>query len=288
MKACLFIFLFLPRLLLAQDLPSKWEELTATDWPEALERSAYTCVVPVGIMEKHGMHLPFGTDMINAREWSSRAIKKEYAVQFPDYYFGQNYRNRHQPGNVALPSRLLIEMLDATCQEIGRNGFKKIILVNGHGGNVMLLRYFVLTQLERPRDYVVYFFEAGQDNEEEYLKKVAELKQSDRSLNNGHAGEEETSGMLYMNPGLVKLDQAEKESGLSTQQLQIPPYLFTPITWFANFPYQYAGEGHKASKEYGQLITDHRVETLVKALRFIKSDNKTLNFQNDFFQRVYK
>lgn len=288
MKAHLFIFFILPILLNAQTIPSRWDELTASDWPLALEKSAYTCVLPVGILEKHGMHLPFGTDMIHAKEWSSRAVEKEYAVVFPDYFFGQNFRNRHQPGNISLPSKLLIEMLDATCEEIGRNGFKKIVLVNGHGGNVMLLRYFVLTQLERPRNYVVYFFEGDQNRTEEYSRKVDALKKSDKTLNNGHAGEEETAGMMYMRPELVKIDQAEKESGLSTQKLHIPPYLFTPITWFANFPYQYAGEGHKASVGYGALITEHRVETLVKALKFIKTDTKTLDFQNEYFEKVYR
>lgn len=271
----------------AQDIPVRWDELTATDWPVALEKSSYTCVLPIGILEKHGMHLPFGTDMINAHEWSTRAVQKEYAVLFPDYYFGQNFRNRHQPGTIALPSKILLEMLDATCEEIGRNGFKKIILVNGHGGNVMMLRYFVLTQLERPRNYAVYFFE-GSGRDSVYQKKVAALKRSDPRLNNGHAGEEETSGMLYMKPELVQFDQAEKESGLTTNQLVLPSSLFTPISWYANFPNQYAGEGSKATVEYGELITQHRIETLIEAIKVVKADDKTLEFQRSFFDNVFK
>jgi len=282
----LILALFTQNYLYAQGLPTRWDKLTATDWPIALERSSYTCILPVGVLEKHGMHLPFGTDLINVREWSARATEKEYAVVFPDYFFGQNFRNRHQPGDISLPSKILLEILDATCEEICRNGFKKIVIVNGHGGNATMLNYFVLTQLEKRRSYAVYLF--GTEQDPEYRKKVAVLKKSDPALNNGHAGEEETSEMLYLNPELVKMDQAEKESGLTTNRLIMPGYLFTPIYWYANFPNQYAGEGAKATVEYGKLLTEHQIETLVKALKVVKADTKTLEFQNKYFDEVYK
>src|SRR5262245_37097705 len=133
--------------LLAQDLPSRWDELTASDWPAALEKSARTCLLPMGILEKHGPHAPMGSDLIQVRDIAARAVKQEYAVTFPDYFYGQIYEARHQPGTFALPPTLVLELLQATCDEIGRNGFKKIVIVNGHGGNTNLLRYFVQSQL---------------------------------------------------------------------------------------------------------------------------------------------
>ena len=72
----------------AQGLPARWDELTATDWPRALEKSNKTCILPMGILEKHGPHAPIGSDLIHVREWSARATKKEYAVVFPDYFYG--------------------------------------------------------------------------------------------------------------------------------------------------------------------------------------------------------
>src|SRR5262245_59567698 len=127
----------------AQELPARWDELTATDWPTALEKSARTAVLPIGILEKHGPHGPIGSDLIQVREIAARATKSEYAVVFPDYFYGQIYEARHQPGTFALPSRLIWELLDATCEEIARNGFEKIVIVNGHGGNPNLIRFFV-------------------------------------------------------------------------------------------------------------------------------------------------
>ncbi len=91
----------------AQQIPARWDELTATDWATALEKSARTAVLPIGILEKHGPHGPIGSDLIQVREVAARATKSEYAVVFPDYFYGQIYEARHQPGTFALPSRLI-------------------------------------------------------------------------------------------------------------------------------------------------------------------------------------
>src|SRR5229473_2817386 len=74
-------------------------------------------------------------ELIYVREWAARVTAKEYAAVFPDYFYGQIYEAKHQPGTFALPSRLLWDLLDATCEEIARNGFRKILIINGHGGN---------------------------------------------------------------------------------------------------------------------------------------------------------
>src|SRR5215475_1459601 len=66
----------------AQEFPSRWDELTASDWPKAQEKAAYTCILPIGILEKHGPHVPLGSDLIQVREWSARAAKGEYVVIF--------------------------------------------------------------------------------------------------------------------------------------------------------------------------------------------------------------
>src|SRR5438477_8279388 len=127
----------------AQDLPARWDELTATDWPKALDKSARTAVLPIGILEKHGPHAPIGSDLIQVREISARAAKQEYAVVFPDYFYGQINEAREYPGAFSLPPPVVWDLLQATCDEIARNGFDKIVILNGHGGNPQLLRYFI-------------------------------------------------------------------------------------------------------------------------------------------------
>src|SRR5215471_9175331 len=163
----IFIFmaiLFLHASAFSQELHSRWDELTASEWPKAMQQSGKICILPIGILEKHGPHVPIGSDLIQVREWAARATKKEYAVVFPDYFYGQINEAKHQPGTFSLNERVVWDLLESTCDEIGRNGFTKIVIINGHGGNPQLIRYFIQTRLEKRRNYAVYFFEPSADS----------------------------------------------------------------------------------------------------------------------------
>lgn len=281
MKLLVFLLL-LSSTVFAQNLPARWDELTASDWPLALERSGKTCILPIGILEKHGPHAPLGSDLIHVREWSARATKREYAVVFPDYFYGQIYEAKHQPGTFALPSKLVWDLLEATCEEIARNGFTKIVIVNGHGGNPNLIRYFIQAQLEKKRDYAVFFFDPV--NDAAINQKITKARKSDPA-GDQHGGENETSSLLYLRPELVKMDRATRESGENQKRLALSN-LYTGIWWYSNYPNHYAGEGAKATKELGQLITENKIDQLVQALKTVKADTKTLEMQNDFQKRV--
>ena len=278
----LFVFLALSLFSNAQDIPARWDELTAGDWPKALEKSSRTCILPIGILEKHGPQDPIGSDLIHVREWAGRASKKEYAVVFPDYFYGQINEARHQPGTFALPTHLVMELLDSTCSEIARNGFNKIVIINGHGGNPNLIRYFIQSQLERRRNYAIYFFEPSIDSS--LNAKIKKIRKSDPSTDQ-HAGEKETSTLLYLRPDLVKMEHAKDESGANQNRLSIPN-IYTAIWWYASYPNHYAGQGAVATKELGQVITENTIDQLVKSLKAIKADTKTLDLQNEFYDRV--
>jgi len=262
-------------------LHARWDELTASDWPKALAASSRTCILPIGILEKHGPHVPIGSDLIQVREWAARATKKEYAVVFPDYFYGQINEARHVPGSFALPERVVWDLLEATCDEIARNGFDKIVIINGHGGNPQMIRYFIQTRLEKRRDYAVYFFEPHDDSA--FVRQFEAMHKSDVD---GHAGEEETSTLLYLRPDLVEMDSAKNESGANQHRLNLPSTVYTAIWWYAAFPNHYAGEGAKATKAEGQLINEHYIGQLVSALKAIKGDTKTLELQKEYFDKV--
>jgi creatinine amidohydrolase len=165
-------------------LSVKWEELTANDFRAAIAKSQGTCLLPFGILEKHGPHLPLGTDLLNVRYVAEHAAQEEYAVVFPEYFAGQIFEAKHQPGTIAYSPELQLMLLQETTDEMARNGCKKVVIVNGHGGNEHLLPYFAQTQLYKPHDYVVYV----QWGHEATRKVGAEKKGPD-----WHAGESETS-----------------------------------------------------------------------------------------------
>src|SRR5881227_3557987 len=137
-------------------LSTRLEELTAGDFRSAIQQSQGTCLLPFGILEKHGPHLPLGTDLLNVRYATLHAAEQEYAVVFPEYFVGQIFEAKHEPGTIAYSRDLQLKMLQETTDEMARNGCKKVLIVNGHGGNENLLPYFAQTQLDKPHDYVLY------------------------------------------------------------------------------------------------------------------------------------
>lgn len=269
---------------ISQPLHTRWDELTASDWPKALVLSDSTCILPFGVLEKHGPHGPIGSDLIKVREFSAMATKKEYAVVFPDYFYGQIYEAKQQPGTFALPSRVVWDMLEATCDEIARNGFRKIIIVNGHGGNPNLITYFAQTRLEKKRNYALFFFQPSIDSA--FRKKMLATRKSDISYDQ-HGGESETSMLLYIKPDVVTMDSANNQSGKPLNRLKIKN-AYTPIWWYADYPNHYAGEGSKATKELGKMLVDQYVENLANTIKAIKADKETLRLQDEFYERSLK
>jgi creatinine amidohydrolase len=267
----------------AQQLPTNWEDLTASDFVLAVEKSQGVAIIPMGVLEKHGQHLPLGTDVFIARDMVRRAVEQEYAVVFPFYFAGQIFEAKQQPGTIAYSTELIYKLLDETCREIARNGFKKIILVNAHGGNNAFLQYFTQVQLESPRDYVVYFIRPPVDSETQ--RKINEMSKS--AIQDGHGGEVETSAVLAIRPDLVKMERANDESGEDLSRLPLKkqfPAVQTGIWWYAQFPNHYSGDGKYASVELGELFLESRAKGLANLIRAIKADEDALRLQNEFFR----
>src|SRR3954453_3379925 len=95
-------------------LSPKWEELTAPDFRSAVQQSQGTCLLPFGILEKHGPHLPLGTDLLNVRYATLDAAEQEQAVVFPEYFVGQIFEAKHEPGTIAYSRDLQLKMLQET------------------------------------------------------------------------------------------------------------------------------------------------------------------------------
>jgi creatinine amidohydrolase len=254
-----------------------WEELTAEDFRSAIQQSQGTCLLPFGILEKHGPHLPLGTDLLDVRHAALAAAQQEFAVVYPEYYFGQIFEARHEPGTVAYSAHLQLELLQETTDEMARNGCKKIIIVNGHGGNEHLLPYFAQAQLDKPHDYVVYVLDGERSKPGGPAKKSSGIDY--------HAGENETSNTMVSHPDLVHLDRAKNESGKDQKRLKLPDELYTGIWWYARFPNHYSGDGSVATKELGEWNMKNWVDAIVECIRAVKADDASLKIQNEFFEK---
>ena len=262
----------------AQKLSPKWEELTGPDFVRAIQQSQGVCLLPFGIIEKHGAHLPLGTDLLDLRFAVMNASKQEYAVVFPEYYFGQIFEAQQQPGTLAYSLQTQLTLLEETVKEMARNGCKKVVIVNGHGGNESLLPLFAQAQLATPRDYVVYLFGLPR---RDGAGRPAQTTKTDM-----HAGETETSAMLIARPDLVHMDRAGSESGADRNRLTLPKTVYTGIWWYAKFPEHYSGDGSAGKRELGAFDQRQWSSDIAEAVRAIKADGESLKLQNEFFEKA--
>lgn len=283
-RIILIILVFITIHLSGQDgsdtvLSVQYEELTVPDFVTAVAKSQGVCMIPMGILEKHGPHLPLGTDMINIREIAIRAAMQEYVVVFPPYYFGQINEARHQPGTIAYSPEIIWDLLQETCDELARNGFTKIILVNGHGGNNDFLNYFVFSQNAAPKPYGLYLYKPIPNHEA--TMQAEQLSKS--HLEDKHAGDRETSVTMIVRPDLVKLKTANDQSGEDQERLANLPDIYTSLWWYASFPNHYAGDAISANLELGNFLVDEKVKQLSSAIREVKKDTTLKKLQEQFY-----
>ena len=287
MKKTLFLLqaLFFSLALLAQNnpenLPYKMEDLTSPRFAKAVELAKGVCIIPLGIIEKHGPHLPLGSDIYESRDAAFRAAQQEYAIVFPPYYFGQIYEARHQPGTIAYSNELVWKVLEETCDELSRNGLKKIVLVNGHGGNGSFLQYFCQSQLAKHKDYIVVLFQDGRDPV--YAKEIASLKQAKLD---SHAGEGETSMMMVINPSIVDQSALKAESGLDQARLAKVPFGYTGIWWYARYPNHFASDINTPNLKLGELMLKSKSGQIAELVKYLKNNNTIEQLQEEFFRRA--
>jgi creatinine amidohydrolase len=261
----------------------RWEELTGDQFPEAVKQAEGVCLLPLSCIERHGHHLPIGTDMFIGRELCRRATETEPALIFPDYFFTQILEARHVSGTVGIEPELIIRLLENTCREIARNGLTKIVIVNAHGGNDHLIHYFAQIQLASRRDYLVYIPQPPYKSEEPSTAARWETVIDD------HAGERETSMILSIRPELVQLESLPADGeGMPLGRLKplSDQDIYTGIWWYADNPTHYNGDGRPATAEKGEAWFADRSCSLARAIRTIKDDKESKRLQDEFFGRV--
>ena len=264
-----------------------WEDLREEEFRGAVKEANGVCVLPIGCVEKHGQHLPLGTDALWVGGLAKRAAEKEPAVVFPTMYFGEKTGAGEFDGTIIFSAKLRFDILTETCDEIGRNGFKKILILNGHGGNGDMIGNFTRSVLYQKKDYMVFsgYVNLGSCNPDAILEhgfdylteddKKTLRKYGEEGHFDGHGGFSETSRILGIRPELVRLDKMNQESGLSTKRFEefSKHGVGTPFAWMANYPNSYSasylpGLNERIARAQVELATEKAADMI----NFLKNE----------------
>lgn len=256
----------------------KWEELTSPDFERAVKETG-VCLIAAGCLEKHFDHLPLGTDYLNGQAICTLAAEKEPAVVFPPYYFGQIHEARPFPGTVAIDPILTLRLLANVCDEIARNGLRKIVIYNAHGGNSDMLRYFAQSLLAERKRYAVYIHDwlPSKDRRERFQQILESA--------GGHAGECETSITMANCPAAVKMEYVKGRKHQPLGRLSHLPAGYTSIWWYADNPDHYCGDATLASEAKGIKLRDLLVDTMADYIRAVKADKVVPALLEEFYDR---
>ncbi|MBN1641743.1 MAG: creatininase family protein [Anaerolineae bacterium] len=258
----------------------QWEQLTSRAFAAAV-RETGVCVIAMGVVERHGEHLPLGTDFLNAHRIACLAAEREPAVVFPPFYFGQIYEARCFPGTVTIAPTLLLDLIQGVFDEIGRNGFRKIVVYNGHGGNTHMLRFLAQCSLWEQKPYSLYIPLAHLTPEQ--TERWAEMRETTFG---GHACEAESSVLMANYPALAHPERVPAEPAQPLDRMGHLPPTFAGVSWYANYPEHYAGDARPASAEKGRALVDWQAETLAQYIAAVKADEVVPALEGEFFRRA--
>jgi creatinine amidohydrolase len=238
------------------------------------------CIIAMGVVERHGTHLPLGTDYLSGHAVACLAAEKEPAVVFPPFYFGQIYEARCFAGTITIKPTLLLELVQGVVDEIGRNGFKKIILFNAHGGNDNFLPFIAQCALNEQKNYSLYLY-TGELSPERQKEWDSTLESSEH----GHACECESSVLMASYPDLVDINKVSPKPGSALHRLSHIPANFTGIWWYADYPHHYAGDARTANIEKGLHLRQLKEDALAEYIRAVKSDTVVPALEKEFFEK---
>ena len=235
-----------------------WQEFWRHELEEALKHAPIV-IIPVGSVEQHGPHCPMDVDIRipfhMATEVATR-ITEYPVIVAPPVWMGFTHFNMGQIGTITLTLETYIRVLCDICRSFKANGFERMILLNGHGGNVAPTQSISvkLAQENIWALHITYFHMV-----EDELKAWGE---SDRTI--GHGGEWETSLLLHLGRHMVALER-RTPNGLK-------PWFSSPeLEKFARWPERrreadegVMGDPFKASEEKGKALFEAAVEKLMK------------------------
>lgn len=227
-----------------------------------------TVIVPLGSIEPHGTHKPLGCCYILAEEVSKEVGEKTGVLVTPVVPFGCSRPYAHFPGTMSVSIETLIKYVFESCENLAKNGVKKIIFMSAHGGdNLSALREvsFLLREKHEVMCAVIHVWGV--------ISQHVPKDFWGPKLRMGHGGEPVTSVMLFLHPELVNMDQAKLNElidigeGFKTNNYGSHNFngLLQNIYLFAEEVEKegFMGDPTRASAEKGKILYEKTIEYLV-------------------------
>jgi len=219
---------------------------------DELERSV--AFIAVGAVERHGDHLPLGTDTIVAHYIAERAAEELGAHLYPPIWYGSSKGLRRFGGTIDVDDDALEKYFESVLREIVRQGYELVVVVNGHGGNSNIVRKAARRVAHDTGTAIMvvdWWRELAQDVRKELFKYP------------GHAGEDETSAVLAIIPEAVDMRRAHDHIVEEVPRAAI----YSPRIEEMLYPRAVLGAGARGDAERGKRWIEAMVEHLVHLVR---------------------
>lgn len=242
-----------------------WHEMTLIEFEEALQEQAMV-ILPIGSMEQHGPHLPVSVDINDSYSMALEAARRVddlWIIVAPPVWSTFSPPHVAFPGTISLRLNTFVDMLMQICVSIYRQGFHKILILNGHGSNPVAP---ICEQLAEDKVYVL-----GVTWWNLIAKELAEIGESPLG-GMSHACEAETSLQMVLQPDALRMELAVKHV--------IPPIISMakhdlrdtgPVVYGFDTRRQsesgVMGDATIASVEKGNLILDAVANKLIETMR---------------------
>lgn len=187
-----------------------WANHTRGEFTELAARGAVV-IVPIASTEQHGLHLPEDTDQRTV-EYVSREAARRLDVPVlvtPTIPFGVSPHHMIHPGTITLTVETTVRLLKEVCRSIAAHGFERILILSGHGGNGNTVGAVALELRHELGQQVAGYnwFDLVQDSIDAITEGPCHTI--------GHAGEAETSAILFTAPHLVRTERRELVKDIS-------------------------------------------------------------------------
>lgn len=161
-------------------------------------------IMPVGALEEHGPHLPIGTDILNGLERAKLVAQRTDVLVAPILFPGNSPYHLGFPGTISLPAETIQQVFFEAAQSLMRQGFKRFLILNAHGGNRVISQYIADRINHETAGIAVELGAAAAPFRQETRGEPT----SGEPVFDRHAGVGETSSSLYLTPDLVDLSKA--------------------------------------------------------------------------------